>query len=95
MEDGTNPYKMTLTSNLKNSLGGGLATTSTFDWKFSAVQQVGLLLSLQPDSGKRIWLWAQFCDDAQQWAALRRAVYAPARSAEPTPNDDAGQAVNR
>lgn len=45
MEDGTNPYKMTLTSNLKNSLGGGLATTSTFDWKFSAVQQVGLLLS--------------------------------------------------
>ena len=57
--------------------------------------QAGLLLSLQPDSGKRIWLWAQCCDDAQQWAALRRAVFAPARSAEPTPNDDAGQAVNR
>ena len=56
--------------------------------------QVGLLLSLQPDSGKRIWLWAQCCDDAQQWAALRRAVFAPVRSAEPTPNDDAGQAVN-
>ena len=30
---------------MTKSLGGGLQNTSTFDWKFSAVQQIGLVLS--------------------------------------------------
>ncbi len=57
--------------------------------------QSDLLLSLQPEAGRRIWLWAQRCDDALQWAALRRAVFAPARSVQPTPNGDVGQALTR
>jgi hypothetical protein len=56
--------------------------------------QTGLLLSLQPEACPRIWLWAQRSDDALRWAALRRAVFAPTRLAESTPNDDAGQAIN-
>jgi len=57
--------------------------------------QSGLLLSLRSETGKRIWLWAQRGDNTQQWAALRRAVFAPARWAEPAPYGDAGQAVTR
>ena len=45
MKDGENPYQTTMTSNMKTTLGGGLATTSTFNWKFSAVQQAGLSMS--------------------------------------------------
>ena len=45
----SNPYSDTLvsgaTSSMSRSLGGGLSNTSTFDWKFSAVQQIGLILS--------------------------------------------------
>ena len=44
-----NPYhstKITSTaSSLSRSLGGGLSQTSTFDWKFSSIQQIGLVLS--------------------------------------------------
>ena len=30
---------------MTRSLGGGLQNTSTFDWKFSVIQQIGLVLS--------------------------------------------------
>ena len=30
---------------MTRSLGGGLNKTSTFDWKFSVIQQIGLILS--------------------------------------------------
>ena len=30
---------------MTKSLGGGLNNTSTFDWKFSVIQQIGLLMS--------------------------------------------------
>jgi Ca2+-binding EF-hand superfamily protein len=44
-----NPYATTAVSGAANkmsrSLGGGLEKTSTFDWKFSAVQQLGLVCS--------------------------------------------------
>jgi len=30
---------------MTRSLGGGLNNTSTFDWKFSVIQQIGLVLS--------------------------------------------------
>jgi len=30
---------------MSRSLGGGLSQTSTFDWKFSSIQQIGLVLS--------------------------------------------------
>lgn len=32
-------------ANMARSLGGGLQETSTFDWKFSVIQQIGLVLS--------------------------------------------------
>ena len=42
-----NPYRDTLvkgaTASMQKSLGGGLSNTSTFDWKFSAIQQIGLV----------------------------------------------------
>ena len=45
----TNPYAETFVSgvrsNMNRSLGGGLQNTSTFDWKFSVIQQIGLILS--------------------------------------------------
>lgn len=45
----SNPYAETFVSgvrsNMTQSLGGGLQNTSTFDWKFSVIQQVGLKLS--------------------------------------------------
>ena len=44
-----NPYSDTMvrgaTASMSRSLGGGLSNTSTFNWKFSAIQQVGLILS--------------------------------------------------
>ena len=54
--------------------------------------QAGLLLSLQPEAGPRIWLWAQRGDDSLHWAALRRAVFAPPRLVELNTNGDASQA---
>ena len=57
--------------------------------------QSGLLLSLQPEAGERVWLWAQRGDDGPQWAALRRAVFAPVRWGESSPNVDAGPAGTR
>lgn len=45
----SNPYAETFVSgvrsNMTKSLGGGLNNTSTFDWKFSVIQQIGLILS--------------------------------------------------
>ena len=45
----SNPYADTyvsgVRSNMTRSLGGGLNNTSTFDWKFSVIQQIGLILS--------------------------------------------------
>lgn len=45
----SNPYAETFVTgvraNMTKSLGGGLHSTSTFDWKFSVVQQIGLILS--------------------------------------------------
>lgn len=45
----SNPYAETyvsgVRSNMTKSLGGGLNNTSTFDWKFSVVQQIGLVMS--------------------------------------------------
>lgn len=32
-------------ANFQKSMGGGYATTSTHDWKFSAIQQIGLVIS--------------------------------------------------
>lgn len=47
--DGDNPYAGTnvdgAVKNMARSLGGGLSATSTFDWKFSAVQSIGLAIS--------------------------------------------------
>lgn len=37
---------------MSKSLGGGLSKTSTFDWKFSAVQQLGLVCSKKYNSSK-------------------------------------------
>ena len=34
-----------MTKSMSKSLGGGLSATSTFDWKFSAIQQIGLVIS--------------------------------------------------
>lgn len=44
-EGTTNPYSSTGAGSLGSTLGGALLTGSTFDWKFSAVQQIGLILS--------------------------------------------------
>ena len=55
--------------------------------------QSGLLLSLQAEAGPRIWLWAQRGDDSLNWTALRRAVFAPPRLVELTPNVGAGKAA--
>ena len=45
----TNPYAEThvsgVSNNMNRSLGGGLQNTSTFDWKFSVIQQIGLIMS--------------------------------------------------
>ncbi len=45
----TNPYAETfvpgIRSSMTRSLGGGLQNTSTFDWKFSVIQQIGLMMS--------------------------------------------------
>jgi hypothetical protein len=45
----SNPYAETFVSGVRQSmtksLGGGLNNTSTFDWKFSVIQQIGLLMS--------------------------------------------------
>ena len=45
----SNPYSETFVSgtrqNMTRSLGGGLNATSTFDWKFSVIQQIGLVIS--------------------------------------------------
>jgi Ca2+-binding EF-hand superfamily protein len=45
----SNPYSDTrvsgMTKSMSRSLGGGLTSTSTFDWKFSAIQQIGLVIS--------------------------------------------------
>ena len=45
----SNPYAETFVSgvhqSMTKSLGGGLNNTSTFDWKFSVIQQIGLLMS--------------------------------------------------
>lgn len=45
----TNPYAEThvsgVSKNMNRSLGGGLQNTSTFDWKFSVIQQIGLIMS--------------------------------------------------
>jgi hypothetical protein len=43
-----NPYTTSGASSsasLSKTFGGGLSKTSTFDWKFSAIQQMGLFLS--------------------------------------------------
>lgn len=44
-----NPYADSfvkgLSKSMVKSLGGGLNNTSTFDWKFSVIQQIGLILS--------------------------------------------------
>ena len=37
--------------------------------------QFVLLLSLRPDSGKRLWLWPERRVDMVHWNALRRAVF--------------------
>ena len=45
----SNPYAEThvkgVSKNMTRSLGGGLNNTSTFDWKFSVIQQIGLIMS--------------------------------------------------
>jgi len=45
----SNPYAETFVPGVRQSmtrsLGGGLNNTSTFDWKFSVIQQIGLVLS--------------------------------------------------
>ena len=45
----SNPYAETFVSGVRSSmtrsLGGGLNNTSTFDWKFSVIQQIGLVMS--------------------------------------------------
>ena len=45
----TNPYAEThvqgVSKSMTRSLGGGLNNTSTFDWKFSVIQQIGLIMS--------------------------------------------------
>lgn len=38
--------------------------------------QFCLVLSLRPDSGRRIWLWPERRRDERHWNALRRAVFA-------------------
>lgn len=44
-----NPYSESMVKGISKSmirsLGGGLNNTSTFDWKFSVIQQIGLILS--------------------------------------------------
>ena len=46
-----NPYSTAVggrtasASNFNRSLGGSFAKTSTFDWKMSAIQQMGLVMS--------------------------------------------------
>jgi len=51
-----NPYRTTFvdgpSKNIQSSLGGGLNSTSTFDWVFSAVQQIGLRMSKKYSSLK-------------------------------------------
>ena len=45
----SNPYAEThvkgVSASMTRSLGGGLQNTSTFDWKFSVIQQIGLVMS--------------------------------------------------
>lgn len=45
--------------------------------------QACLLLSAQPLQGRMSWLWLDRRSDPVQWAALRRAVYSPARNTAP------------
>lgn len=44
-----NPYLTTakekINQSFKNSMGGGLSNVSTHDWKFAAIQQIGLVIS--------------------------------------------------
>ena len=51
-----NPYAETFISGVRSSmnrsLGGGLQNTSTFDWKFSVIQQIGLILSKRYSSAE-------------------------------------------
>lgn len=44
-----------------------------------------LLLSVRLLRGRPSWLWLERRSDPVQWAALRRAVYSPARSKAPDP----------
>lgn len=53
----TNPYtisgkKTAASENFKKSFGGTLGQTSTFDWKLSAIQQMGLFISKKYSSIK-------------------------------------------
>ena len=53
-----NPYSSTgsrftpSTQTFRNTLGGSFAQTSSFDWKLSAIQQIGLVLSKKYSSSK-------------------------------------------
>ncbi len=38
--------------------------------------QVLMILALQPEKGRPMWLWAERASDPVRWRALRRAVYA-------------------
>lgn len=38
--------------------------------------QLFLLLSMQTESGTRLWLWPECAGDVTRWNALRRAVFA-------------------
>lgn len=44
--------------------------------------QSGLLVSLRPERGQRVWLWPQRSSDAALWNALRRAVFSDAAAAQ-------------
>jgi len=47
--DDINPFLTSATGNsdktFKSSMGGGYVSTSTYDWKISAIQQIGLYIS--------------------------------------------------
>ena len=40
-----------------------------------------MILALQPEKGRPVWLWAERVSDPVRWRALRRAVYADDASA--------------
>lgn len=75
LQGGLNPYTKSQGQSeaLSKTLGGTFMNTSTFDWKFGCIQQIGLVISRKyPNGLKDSFLAASDGDDKLNFVAFNK-----------------------